>query len=179
MEIQAAEGCSDDRFVLVAGIVSTFPVVEDDFDADRGWTVDPDGTDDALAGVWVRDEPNGTLAQPDVDHTPGPGGLAWVTGNDACGGDDADDVTVKPLRGAAGAIAKNMQASLELPTATSVRAVPAPAGSARKVHSHAPFAVVEAAAIRLSVAVTESRSSLSVPVTIQSPLMTFQVGLVV
>ncbi len=40
-------------------------------------------------------------------------------------GDDADDVTVRPLRGAAGAIAKNMQASLELPTATSVRAVPA------------------------------------------------------
>jgi 2-oxoglutarate decarboxylase len=40
-------------------------------------------------------------------------------------GGDADDEVVKPLRGAAGAIAKNMQASLELPTATSVRAVPA------------------------------------------------------
>jgi 2-oxoglutarate decarboxylase len=38
---------------------------------------------------------------------------------------DADDETVKPLRGAASAIARNMQASLELPTATSVRAVPA------------------------------------------------------
>jgi multifunctional 2-oxoglutarate metabolism enzyme len=40
-------------------------------------------------------------------------------------GDGSEDETVKPLRGAANAIAKNMQASLELPTATSVRAVPA------------------------------------------------------
>jgi multifunctional 2-oxoglutarate metabolism enzyme len=39
------------------------------------------------------------------------------------GGDDAE--TTRPLRGAAGAIAKNMTASLQLPTATSVRAVPA------------------------------------------------------
>ncbi|MEJ2868810.1 multifunctional oxoglutarate decarboxylase/oxoglutarate dehydrogenase thiamine pyrophosphate-binding subunit/dihydrolipoyllysine-residue succinyltransferase subunit [Actinomycetospora sp. OC33-EN08] len=40
-------------------------------------------------------------------------------------GDGSTDETVTPLRGAANAIAKNMQASLELPTATSVRAVPA------------------------------------------------------
>ncbi|NYD36932.1 2-oxoglutarate decarboxylase [Actinomycetospora corticicola] len=40
--------------------------------------------------------------------------------------EDAESAeTVSPLRGAANAIAKNMQASLELPTATSVRAVPA------------------------------------------------------
>ncbi|MCD2189183.1 MULTISPECIES: multifunctional oxoglutarate decarboxylase/oxoglutarate dehydrogenase thiamine pyrophosphate-binding subunit/dihydrolipoyllysine-residue succinyltransferase subunit [Actinomycetospora] len=37
----------------------------------------------------------------------------------------SSDESVTPLRGAANAIAKNMQASLELPTATSVRAVPA------------------------------------------------------
>ncbi|MBP2366072.1 multifunctional oxoglutarate decarboxylase/oxoglutarate dehydrogenase thiamine pyrophosphate-binding subunit/dihydrolipoyllysine-residue succinyltransferase subunit [Pseudonocardia parietis] len=38
---------------------------------------------------------------------------------------DGDGSTTTPLRGAANAIAKNMTASLELPTATSVRAVPA------------------------------------------------------
>ncbi len=38
---------------------------------------------------------------------------------------DGGGATTTPLRGAANAIAKNMTASLELPTATSVRAVPA------------------------------------------------------
>ncbi|GAA4786223.1 multifunctional oxoglutarate decarboxylase/oxoglutarate dehydrogenase thiamine pyrophosphate-binding subunit/dihydrolipoyllysine-residue succinyltransferase subunit [Actinomycetospora chlora] len=41
------------------------------------------------------------------------------------GSGDGSAETTKPLRGAANAIAKNMTASLQLPTATSVRAVPA------------------------------------------------------
>ena len=51
---------------------------------------------------------------------PAAGSTSPAKAND---GDSAE--TVSPLRGAANAIAKNMQASLELPTATSVRAVPA------------------------------------------------------
>ena len=48
-----------------------------------------------------------------------------MPGGGSAGTGRADRQTAAPLRGAAAAVAKNMAASLEVPTATSVRAVPA------------------------------------------------------
>lgn len=49
------------------------------------WTVDPDGTDTALEGVWELGEPGlvtvlGLVTQPGEDHTPGDGKLSFHTG---------------------------------------------------------------------------------------------------
>lgn len=49
----------------------------DDLETNQGWTVDPSGT--ATAGLWAREDPMGTSAQPASDHTPGAGVLCWVT----------------------------------------------------------------------------------------------------
>ncbi len=56
----------------------------DDFEEDLDWTAGL-SEDDAVTGIWVRDEPNGTSeggfpVQPDEDHTPD-GVQAFVTGN--------------------------------------------------------------------------------------------------
>jgi choice-of-anchor B domain-containing protein len=48
----------------------------DDFEADQGWTNDPNDT--ASDGLWERGEPVGTLAQPDTDHSGN--GLCFFTG---------------------------------------------------------------------------------------------------
>ncbi len=48
---------------------------------DAGWTADGEGVDTATSGTWVRVDPTGTVAQPEDDHTPGPGTICWVTGN--------------------------------------------------------------------------------------------------
>ncbi|MBC3193686.1 multifunctional oxoglutarate decarboxylase/oxoglutarate dehydrogenase thiamine pyrophosphate-binding subunit/dihydrolipoyllysine-residue succinyltransferase subunit [Pseudonocardia sp. C8] len=61
----------------------------------------------------------GPLSRPTVKPAAGSGSKAAKPAQDGGG------ATTIPLRGAANAIAKNMTASLELPTATSVRAVPA------------------------------------------------------
>ena len=54
----------------------------EDFEGDTGgWTVDPEGDDDAWAGVWGHVDPIGSTAQPENDHT-SVGTLCWVTGND-------------------------------------------------------------------------------------------------
>ncbi|MEQ3550800.1 multifunctional oxoglutarate decarboxylase/oxoglutarate dehydrogenase thiamine pyrophosphate-binding subunit/dihydrolipoyllysine-residue succinyltransferase subunit [Pseudonocardia nematodicida] len=66
-------------------------------------------------------------------EVPSPNGTAKTAAKPAAGSgskaakpaQDGGGATTTPLRGAANAIAKNMTASLELPTATSVRAVPA------------------------------------------------------
>lgn len=55
--------------------------VEEDVD----WRVDPDGTDTAMAGAWALGDPEesvaaGITAQPEDDHTPGEGKLAFFTG---------------------------------------------------------------------------------------------------
>ena len=55
-------------------------------------TVDPDGTDTATTGIWVREDPNGTAFQLEDDHTPDPGVIAWVTGNLPAAGPSDDDV---------------------------------------------------------------------------------------
>lgn len=55
--------------------------VYDPLEEESGWVVDLEGTDTAQRGTWVREDPNGTRAQPEDDHTPDPGVLCWVTGN--------------------------------------------------------------------------------------------------
>ena len=47
--------------------------------------------DNAVSGLWVRDDPVGTMygafaVQPEDDHTPNPGSNCFVTGNGAVGG---------------------------------------------------------------------------------------------
>ncbi|UCG53364.1 MAG: M28 family peptidase [Candidatus Latescibacterota bacterium] len=71
-------------------------VFEDDFEADRGWTVG-DIDDDATAGIWERDEPYGTYVgdeqvQPEEDHTEAPGVMCFITGNAPNPSQSNDDV---------------------------------------------------------------------------------------
>jgi hypothetical protein len=52
-------------------------VLNDDFEANLGWTTGPNT---ASAGLFVRDDPVGTSAQPEYDRTPGVGTRCWFTG---------------------------------------------------------------------------------------------------
>ncbi|MGD8394600.1 MAG: C25 family cysteine peptidase, partial [Candidatus Eiseniibacteriota bacterium] len=69
-------------------------VFEDQMESPAGWTIGaPD--DDATTGIWVRAEPvgteyNGYTVQPDLDHTPDPGEICFVTANGAVGGAAGD-----------------------------------------------------------------------------------------
>lgn len=60
----------------------------DDMESDSGWVVGAAG-DTAISGIWVRVDPNGTVAQPEDDHTPG-GTHCWVTGQGSPGGGAGD-----------------------------------------------------------------------------------------
>ncbi len=51
---------------------------EDDFETNQGWTVGDTG-DNATSGLWARNIPQATAAQPGTDHTPDPGVMCWVT----------------------------------------------------------------------------------------------------
>ena len=52
-----------------------------------GWTVNPDGTDDAGSNEdWENVDPNGTPIAPEDDTTPAPGTNCWVTGQAPVGG---------------------------------------------------------------------------------------------
>jgi hypothetical protein len=53
-------------------------ILADDFETDQGWTAGAAG-DDATLGVWQRCDPEGTEAQAEDDHTPGPGVNAYIT----------------------------------------------------------------------------------------------------
>jgi hypothetical protein len=64
------------RHAFFVGTITTF--FQDDFDDDKGWTIGVPG-DDATTGVWERCDPQGTEAQPEDDHTPSPGVLAYIT----------------------------------------------------------------------------------------------------
>ena len=64
----------------------------DDLEADTGWTVDPDFTDTATTGIWVRMDPEATLAQPADDVTVDPGVNCWVTDGFAGASLGANDV---------------------------------------------------------------------------------------
>ncbi len=70
-------------------------LVEDDLESDTGWLVNVNGTDTASAGVWTRVDPNlvvdvdnaNRVVSPADDHTPAPGVMCWVTGQDTEGSD--------------------------------------------------------------------------------------------
>lgn len=61
---------------ITLGAINT--VFEDDFETNKGWTVNPFGDDQATTGMWERANPEGTTYQEDV--TPGSGYNALVTG---------------------------------------------------------------------------------------------------
>ncbi len=67
----------------------------DDFEIDRGWTVE--GGDNG-SGRWDRVDPVGTSAQPEYDRTPGAGRFCYVTGQHFGGSDGTNDVDGGPLR---------------------------------------------------------------------------------
>ncbi|MCP3980274.1 MAG: hypothetical protein GY716_13295, partial [bacterium] len=60
-------------------------IASDDLEAPSGWTAGVAG-DNATTGVWERVNPIGTAAQPEDDHTPAPGTLCFVTGQQPAGG---------------------------------------------------------------------------------------------
>ena len=67
------------------------PVASHDFEASAGWTAGAPG-DDATTGIWTRGDPNGTVAQPEDDHTSS-GVNCWFTGQAAPGsGTGTNDV---------------------------------------------------------------------------------------
>lgn len=67
------------------------PAMLDDLETDTGWTVGADD-DDATGGIWSRMDPEGTIAQPEDDHTPAPGALCWVTDGRSGTSDGSFDV---------------------------------------------------------------------------------------
>jgi len=87
---EAVEGCSASDVTLAVGP----PPRVDDLETDGGWTVNPNGTDTATTGIWVRAVPIGTSSQVSEDHTPGAGDTCFVTGNldsPMAGADDVDN----------------------------------------------------------------------------------------
>lgn len=60
-------------------------------EAYAGWVVNLENLDDATTGQWILDDPVGTGAQPEDDHTADPGVDCWVTGNTAPGGGIGDN----------------------------------------------------------------------------------------
>jgi len=57
----------------------------DDFETDKGWVVGPNT---ASSGIWLRDDPIGTFAQPEDDTTPA-GSLCFFTGQSGAFGEAA------------------------------------------------------------------------------------------
>jgi hypothetical protein len=67
------------------------PALEDDMETDQGWIVGAPG-DTASGGVWTRVDPVGTASQPADDHSPDPGTVCWVTGQNPSGSSSGGDV---------------------------------------------------------------------------------------
>ena len=67
-------------------VVGVRTVAEYDFEAagDQGWSVG--SPNNATTGEWTRDDPIGTAAQPENDHSPAPGTRCWFTGQGSVGG---------------------------------------------------------------------------------------------
>ncbi|MCP3917650.1 MAG: hypothetical protein GY711_19055 [bacterium] len=78
------------------GNLTTFLFSEFEGPGSEGWTVGAPG-DTATTGVWVRDDPVGTTAQAEDDHTAAPGTDCWFTGQGVPGGaTGANDVDGGP-----------------------------------------------------------------------------------
>ena len=85
---------SRSRFRLRTGSPFDRTLLDDDFEADLGWTAggsSATGTFERADPRFVKDAANNPV-QPDDDVTPAPGTLCWVTGNDdrQAGDDDVD-----------------------------------------------------------------------------------------
>jgi len=74
----------------------------DQQEAESGWAVNVEGTDNAASGLWVRVDPigttyNGAQIQPEDDRTPAPGVACWITGQhtpgESAGFNDVDGGT--------------------------------------------------------------------------------------
>ncbi len=64
-------------FYVATSATSTATVLADDMEIDRGWTVGDTG-DTATTGLWTRNVPQATAAQPGSDHSAN-GTMCWVT----------------------------------------------------------------------------------------------------
>ncbi len=62
----------------------------DDFETDQGWTSGA-GDDDATSGFWERVNPLAKRTQPQTDHTPGAGQLAFITGQESDNGSSSEN----------------------------------------------------------------------------------------
>ncbi len=94
LSMQASVAADHGYVTMVPFTISVGGFV-DDLESDRGWTVGAPG-DDAISGIWVRADPNGTVyngqpIQPEDDHTPAPGTACYVTGNGPPGGSPGDN----------------------------------------------------------------------------------------
>ena len=78
----ATSPCAAPTNLYSARAIEVDIVFADDMEANLGWTVGDTG-DGATTGVWNRMNPQGTEAQPEDDHTPGPGTICWVTDGNA------------------------------------------------------------------------------------------------
>jgi len=84
---EGAEGRDplDAPIAVYANIAATlFESVVDDLETDLGWTAGASG-DTATSGIWTLGDPNGTIAQPEDDHTPNGGTNCWFTGQASSG----------------------------------------------------------------------------------------------
>lgn len=64
----------------VVSATDTAITLTETFEAAGAWTVgDPSSSDTATVGIWSRNDPQPTAAQPGDDHTPGAGTICWVT----------------------------------------------------------------------------------------------------
>ncbi len=77
-----------------AEVVVKQTLFADDFETDRGWTVEGG---DNQSGRWSRVAPNGTAAQPGFDFSPDAGHQCFVTGQHFGGLDGSNDVDGGPV----------------------------------------------------------------------------------
>lgn len=84
---RAPAGAPGDAYTFDIG--TTTISFEDDAETNMGWSLGAGG-DTATTGVWVRAEPVGTDAQPELDHSD-PGSICFVTGNASVGGGVGDN----------------------------------------------------------------------------------------
>lgn len=87
-EVFYPSGSSAGTFSFAVGKTQFF--FSDDFETDQGWTSGA-GDDDATAGFWQRVNPLAKRTQPQTDYSPGPGQMAFVTGQEVDNGSSSEN----------------------------------------------------------------------------------------
>lgn len=83
LDVRWDGGQATSTFALRVGTERVVTLLDDEFEADQGWTTGGLAT----RGLWVREDPYGVVdslgrpVQPEDDTTPSPGVACWVTGN--------------------------------------------------------------------------------------------------